>query len=93
MTQENEKEIVLRVSGGSSHKALAGAIVKNWEEGKSISVTSIGAGALNQAVKGVAIARGYMASRGKDLMCRPGFLEVMIEEEKRTAIVLNLVVQ
>lgn len=47
-----------------------------------------GAGSLNQAIKAIAIARGYVAPTGKDLICIPAFSDIMIDGEERTAIKL-----
>jgi len=55
------------------------------ERGRA-EVQAIGAAAINQAVKAVAIARGYMAPAGVDLVCIPGFVDVMVDDEERTAI-------
>ena len=49
---------------------------------------AIGAGALNQAIKAIAIARGFVAPSGVDLICIPAFTEVKIEDEERTGIKL-----
>lgn len=57
-------------------------------ENGTAEVQAIGAGALNQAVKAVAIARGFVAPSGLDLMFVPAFVDVIIEGEERTAIKL-----
>ena len=57
------------------------------EKGK-VEVQAIGAGALNQAIKAIAIARGYVAPTGKDLICIPAFTYILIDGEERTAIKL-----
>ena len=79
---------LLKVASKSDPKAVAGAIAGFIREEGRVEVQAIGAGALNQAVKAVAIARGYLAPSGIDLYCIPGFKEVKIEEEERTAIKL-----
>lgn len=81
----NNKEI-LKVSSKSNPNAVAGAIAGLLNEGKKVEVDSIGAGALNQAVKAVAIARGFVAPTGVDLVCIPAFAEVEVEGEDRTGI-------
>ncbi len=79
---------ILKVSTKSKPNALAGAIAgKIREEGKA-EVQTIGAGALNQAIKAVAIARGFVASSGVDLVCIPAFVDIEIDGEERTAIKL-----
>lgn len=60
------------------------------EQGQ-VDVHVVGAGALNQAMKAVAIARGYLLASGVDLWCRPEFTEVQIGGQKRTA--LRLLIQ
>lgn len=70
------KDGILRVSGSSSAQALAGAIANRLYLEQTVILRAIGAGAVNQAMKGTAIARGYVAQRGKDLMVKPGFTVV-----------------
>ena len=77
---------MLKVSSKSNPNAVAGAIVGLLNEGKNVEIDSIGAGALNQAVKAVAIARGFVAPAGTNLVCIPAFTEVKVEEEDRTGI-------
>ena len=57
-------------------------------EKSSVEVQAIGAGALNQAIKGIAIARGFVAPSGKNLICIPAFSDIVIDGEERTAIKL-----
>lgn len=82
---------VLKVSAKSSPNAVAGALAGVLREKGGAELQAIGAGALNQAVKAVAIARGFVAPSGVDLICIPAFTDVMIEGEERTAI--KLIVQ
>ena len=79
-------EDLLRVSGNSSPNSVAGAIAGVLEEQTRVEVQVIGAGALNQAIKAVAIARGFVAPRGTDLICIPAFNDIEIDGEERTAI-------
>lgn len=79
---------VLKVSTKSNPNAVAGALAGVLREEKSIELQSIGAGALNQAIKAVAIARGFMAPSGVDLICIPAFADITIDGEERTAIKL-----
>ena len=58
----------------------------NVKKGKSVEVDGVGAGAVNQAVKSIAIARGYVSPNGIDIICIPTFIDVEIEGEKRTGI-------
>ncbi len=79
---------VLKVSGNSRPSSVAGAIAGVIRQAQRVEVQSIGAGATNQAVKAIAIARGYLISSGIDIMCIPAFIDVTIENEERTAIKL-----
>jgi len=79
---------VLKVSSKSSPNAVAGALAGVIRERGSAEIQAIGAGALNQSVKAVAIARGFVAPSGIDLICIPAFTDIMIEDEERTAIKL-----
>lgn len=79
---------VLKVSSRSNPNSVAGAIAGMIREKGIAEVQSIGAGALNQAVKAVAIARGFLAPSGIELICIPAFSEVMIDGEERTAMKL-----
>ena len=76
----------LKVSASSRPTLVAGAIAGMVRERGRAEVQAIGAAAINQAVKSVAIARGYMAPSGVDLVCIPGFVDVRVESEERTAI-------
>ena len=79
---------VLKVSSKSEPSSVAGALANAFRGKRSVEVQAIGAGSLNQAVKAIAIARGYVAPTGKDLVCIPAFSDVLIEGEERTAIKL-----
>lgn len=77
---------MLKISNKSNPNSVAGAIVGILKENKKVELQAIGAGAVNQAVKAIAIARGFVAPSGVDLICVPAFAEVEIEEEDRTGI-------
>lgn len=79
---------VLKVSSKSNPNSVAGAIAGVIREKGIAEVQSIGAGALNQAVKAVAIARGFMAPMGIELVCIPAFSEIQVDGEERTAMKL-----
>jgi stage V sporulation protein S len=85
-----ENETVLRVSGGSSATALASAISHGIYDGKKVALRAIGAAAVNQAVKAVAIAQSYVGARGLTLSIRPGFTDVVMPDGTVTAIVLKV---
>ena len=77
---------VLKVSANSSPKSVAGALAAVIRERGSAELQAVGAGAVNQAVKAIAITRGYMAPNGINLVCTPGFAEIIIDSQERTAI-------
>ena len=82
---------VIKVSARSRSTAVAGAIAGVVREHRRAEVQAIGAGAVNQAIKATAIARGYLADDGIDVICIPYFTEVSIEDQERTA--LRLIVE
>lgn len=78
----------LRISSKSSPGSIAGAIAGFVREDGRVEMQAVGASAANQSIKAVAIARGYLAPSGIDLVCTPSFSSVEIEGKKRTAIKL-----
>ncbi|HLG28191.1 stage V sporulation protein S [Paenisporosarcina macmurdoensis] len=78
----------LKVSSKSNPNSVAGALVAVIREKGYAEMQAVGAGALNQAVKAVAIARGFVAPSGADLICSPAFTDIVIAGEDRTAIKL-----
>ena len=79
---------VLKVSSKSKPNSVAGALAGVLREKGSAEIQAIGAGALNQAVKAIAIARGFVAPSGMDLVCVPAFTDINIEGDQKTAIKL-----
>lgn len=79
---------VLKVSSKSAPNSVAGAIAGVIRETGMVELQAVGAGATNQAIKAVAIARGYLAPAGTDIICIPAFASVTIDGEERTAIKL-----
>jgi stage V sporulation protein S len=77
---------VLKVSSKSNPNSVAGAMAGVVRQTGSVEVQVVGAGALNQAIKAVAIARGYIAASGTDLTCVPTFADIEIDGHSRTAI-------
>ncbi|SJZ63222.1 stage V sporulation protein S [Selenihalanaerobacter shriftii] len=77
---------VLKIASKSQPKSVAGAIAAVLREEGKAELQAIGAGAVNQAVKAVAIARGFVAPSGVDLVAIPAFAEIEIDGEERTAI-------
>ena len=78
----------LKVSSKSNPSSVAGALANVFREKGNVEIQVVGAGALNQAIKAVAIARGFMAPSGKNLVCIPAFADITIDGEERTAIKL-----
>lgn len=77
---------VLKVAADSKPKAVAGALAAVLRERGSVELQAVGAGAVNQTVKAIAIARGFLAPNGMDLVAIPAFTKIEIEGEERTAI-------
>ena len=78
---------VLKVSSTSKPSAVAGAIASQIKTDGKVEVHAIGAGAINQAVKAIAIARGYLAPAGKDCVCVPAFKNTVINNEDRSGVI------
>ena len=87
-TSEEAKPVVdiIKVSARSRSTAVAGAIAGVVREHNRAEVQAIGAGAVNQAIKAVAIARGYLSEDDIDVIVIPFFTEVMIDDQERTAV-------
>jgi stage V sporulation protein S len=77
---------VLKVAASSDANAVARAIVGALRKSQLVEAHAIGAGAVNQAVKAVAIARRVLERRGQDLMVTPGFIEVEVDGQERTGL-------
>jgi stage V sporulation protein S len=77
---------IIKVSARSRTAAVAGAIAGVIREENRAEVQAIGAGAVNQAVKAIVIAKGYLAEEGVHITCVPSFVEVSIDEQERTAV-------
>lgn len=80
----------LKVSSKSSPASVAGAIAGLIKDGLPVEIQSVGAGAVNQAVKAIAIARGFLIPTGIDVYCTPTFQDIEIDGENRTAIRLSV---
>ncbi|MCL4486557.1 MAG: stage V sporulation protein S [Chloroflexi bacterium] len=83
----------IKVSAKSRSTAVAGAIAGVIREHKHADVQAIGAGAVNQAIKAIAIAHGYLQQDGLDIVCVPAFVEVDVSGEERTAVKLAVEVR
>ena len=79
---------MIKVSANSRTSAVAGAIAGVVREHKRAEVQAIGAGAVNQSVKALVLATGYLAGDGIDVVCVPEFVDVEIDGKVRTAIKL-----
>lgn len=77
---------ILKVSSKSNPNSVAGALAGVLREAGTAEMQAIGAGAINQAVKAVAICRGFVAPIGMDLICIPAFTEIKLGDVDRTAI-------
>lgn len=91
--EEKLKEVVYKVSGSSNVKSVAGCIAHSLKgdgdtQASNVVLTCCGASALSQAVKSIAVARGFLASNGRDAVVRPGFATTTIAGEERT--IMNL---
>jgi stage V sporulation protein S len=78
----------LRVSAKSKPNTVAGAVAGVIRDQGTVEVQTVGAGALNQAIKAIAIARGFLTPAGIDLVCVPSFSNIDIDGNERTAIKL-----
>lgn len=83
----------LKVSSKSSPASVAGAIAGMIKDGVPVEIQSVGAGAVNQAIKAIAIARGFLIPTGCDLACTPSFSDIIINGERRTALRLAVFAQ
>lgn len=84
---------LVKVAADSRTTAVAGAIAGMVRDGRTPVLQAIGAGAVNQAVKAVVIARGYLEPDGIDIACVPSFTEIEIDGQERTAVRLEVVRQ
>ena len=82
----------LKVSSKSSPASVAGAIAGMVKDGVPVNIQSVGAGAVNQAIKAVAIARGFLIPAGYDISCAPTFSDIDIDGQSRTAIRITIYV-
>ncbi len=80
----------LRVSTHSKAKALAGALAAVIRKDGAVEMQAVGAGAVNQAIKAAAIARGYVAPNGINLVVVPSFVEIEVDGKQRTAIKIRV---
>lgn len=81
-----ENKMILKISGKSNPNSVAGAIAGGLQENKRVELQAIGAGAVNQSMKAIAIARSFVAASGVDLLCIPAFCTVIVENEEKTGM-------
>ena len=84
----NDNTIFLKVGGGSQANKVAGSVVKNIEESKKVVLKAIGAGAVNQMIKSITIARSMIASTGRDMYFTSGFSTEIIQGEEKTCLLI-----
>ncbi len=77
---------ILKVSSGSKPNSVAGALAEVIRDNNSAEIQAIGAGAINQSIKAIAIARGFLAPAGIDLVCVPAFTDITVDGIQKTAI-------
>ena len=88
VSNEHDSQTVncLRVSSRSSPASVAGAIAGMIKDGVHVELQAVGAGAVNQVVKAIAISRGFLSPVGIEIVCIPSFADIVIDGEYRTAI-------
>jgi stage V sporulation protein S len=84
------EESFLRVSASSNPQSVASAIAHAIYDKHEVKIRAVGAGAVNQAVKAIAISRGYVAPRGMDLTCKPGFTTIQSRDGEISAIIFAI---
>ncbi|MDP4117976.1 MAG: stage V sporulation protein S [Bacillota bacterium] len=84
---------VLKVSSTSRPNSVAGALAEVVRENNQAEIQAIGAGAINQAVKAIAIARGFLVPSGIDIVCIPAFTDIEVDGIQKTAIKLLITVK
>jgi stage V sporulation protein S len=87
------EEPFLRVGGGSNPQSVASAIAHAIYDSRQVKLRAVGASAVNQAVKAIAIARGYVAPRGLDLTCKPGFTTIQSHDGDISAMIFAITAQ
>src|SRR5574344_537613 len=79
MTRKRTVMEFLKVSSKSSPSSVAGAIAGMIKDGVPVDIQSVGAGAVNQAVKAIAISRGFLSPVGIEIVCVPSFADILID--------------
>ena len=87
MTSEGRAPIeVLKAAATSKPVLVAGAIAGVIRTQRRVEIHAIGAGAVNQAIKAIAISRGYLTPSGLELVCIPSFVDLSLDGQERTGI-------
>lgn len=89
---DTTNEVLLKVKSSSSASNLAAAIANNVYDKNEVTLRAIGAAAVNQAMKALAIAQSYVGPRGKVLSCRPGFTTVVMDDGEISAMTFKVIV-
>jgi stage V sporulation protein S len=85
-------EVLLKVKSASSASNLAAAIANNVYANKDITLRAVGASAVNQSMKAIAIAQSFVGPRGMVLSCRPGFTTVEMADGEISALTFKILV-
>jgi stage V sporulation protein S len=88
-----ESEAIMRVGGSTPADKLGSSIALHVYEGKQVTLRAIGAPAVNQAMKAVAIANGHTAKRGVLLSVRPGFIDVPMPDKVVTGMLFRVLAE
>ncbi|MDD6250937.1 MAG: stage V sporulation protein S [Bacillales bacterium] len=80
----------IKVASSSSVFKVAGAISNIMRNQNYLDVSTVGAGSLNQAIKAIAIARGFLIPSGIDIYIIPSFKDIVIGEQEKTAIKIRI---
>ncbi len=88
-----QEEVILRVKGSSNVASLASVVAHGIYENKSLSLRAIGAAAVNQAMKSIAIAQSYVGARGLRILVIPGFTDVQMDDGTVTALLFRIKVE
>jgi stage V sporulation protein S len=78
--------MTLKVAAKSNPSTVAGAIANNVRDGKQVEIVAMGPESINNTVKAIAIARGFLRGDGMDASCKPEFIHLTIDGEKKSAI-------
>lgn len=92
MNNSNENKKVIRVKGSTPVPQLASSIHISVCDGLDVEIRAVGASAVNQMYKGLASARGTLASKGKNLYIQPGFDDITENGETKTVIIAHVVI-